>query len=55
MNDKRFHVALKLTEEEKWKLRAIAVRKKLRVSELVTARVKEIIETEGSDGTREGN
>ena len=46
MNDKRFHIAVRLTEEEKWKLREIAARKKLRVSELIKIRIKEIIEKE---------
>jgi len=46
VNDKRFHIAVRLSEEEKWKLREIAARKKLKVSELIMASIKEIIKQE---------
>lgn len=49
VKDKRFHIAIKLTEEEQWKLREVAVRKKQRIGELVTAKVLELLKEDKTE------
>lgn len=49
MKDKRFHLAIHITEEQKWKLKEVAAKRKQTMEEMSKEKLLELIKEENGN------